>query len=215
MAPFRTLRAYHRVMARQLGDPSGLLGGRVAKGLNARNGPLMSAAVDALDLSGGERVADIGFGGGAGLGLLLSAVGANGEVHGVDPSASMVARAGKEYADAIRSGRLVLHEAGMDSLPLGDGDLAGWISLNTIYFVDDLPTALGELARVLRPTGRAVLGIADPDHMARLPFTRYGFRLRPVTEVVEALEAAGLDVDDRPVRRDAWTFHLLVCTLRS
>lgn len=209
------LRGYHRMIARQLGGPSGLLGGRVAARLNAQNGPLIAAAVDALDLSGGERVADVGFGGGAGLGLLLSAVGASGEVHGIDPSTSMVTRAAKEYADAVAARRLVLHEAGMEALPLGDGHLAGWISLNTIYFVEDLATAFGELARVLDPAGRAVLGIADPDHMARIPFTRYGFRLRPMAEVVDSLASAGLAAEDKPVQRGEWTFHLLVCTLRS
>ena len=211
----RPPQAYLKLVARQLGGPSGIVGGRVAKELNTQNGPQISAAVDVLGLSGGERVADIGFGGGAGLGLLLGAVGSDGEVHGVDPSASMVTRAGREYADAVARQRLLLHEAGMQALPVGDGQLDGWITLNTIYFVEDLAPAFHELARVLRPTGRGVVGISDPVAMAQVPFTRYGFRLRPVSEVVQALASAGLVAEDRPVQRGAWTFHLLVCTLRS
>lgn len=215
MPLIRTPRAFQRVLARQLGGPSGFLGGRVATGLNKNNGPLIAAAVTILDLSGGERVADVGFGGGAGLGLLLTGVGAAGEVHGVDPSTSMVTRAGKEYAEAISGGRLVLHKAGMESLPLADGSLTGWISLNTIYFVDDIATAFGEFARVMAPDGRGVLGVGDPDAMGSHRFTQYGFRLRPIAEVVDALEAAGLGVEVQTVNAGENRFNLLVCTLRD
>jgi SAM-dependent methyltransferase len=49
------------------------------------------------------------------------------------------------------------------------------ITVNTIYFVDDLDRACSELARVLRPGGRLVVGIGDPEAMARMPFSAYGF----------------------------------------
>lgn len=215
MPLIRPPRAFQRVLAGQLGHPSGFLGGRVAKGLNKGNGATIRAAVNALDLSIGEHVADVGFGGGAGLDLLLAGVGTTGRVHGVDPSTSMVARAGKEYAAAIASGRLILHEAGMESLPLADGSLTAWMSLNTIYFVDDIAASFGEFARVLGPGGRGVLGVGDPELMGSFPFTQYGFRLRPVADVIGALEAAGMVVDRRLSHEGEHPYNLLVCTLRD
>ena len=187
----------------------------MARRLNAGNHDSMVAAVAALELGGGERVADVGFGGGAGLGLLLTAIGPAGSVHGVDPSASMVERARKTYAADVASGRLEVHRAGMESLPLPDASLDGWMSLNTIYFVEDLAPAFAELARVLAPGGRGVLGVADPDMMAGMPFTEHGFRLRPVAVIVGALESAGLSVEVRQVADDEAPFRLLVCALRS
>ena len=44
--------------------------------------------------------------------------------------------------------------------------------------------AFGEIARTVRPGGRAVVGLADPEAMASMPFTAHGFRLRPVDDVI-------------------------------
>jgi len=178
--------------------------------LNKGNGPAIAAAVRALDLTGAEEVADIGFGGGLGLDLLLEQTRDGGRVHGVDPSQDMVKRARKAHPAQVAAGRLALHEAGMESLPIGDGALDGWISLNTIYFVEDLPPAFAELHRVLAPSGRGVLGLADPEWMAQQAFTKHTFTVRPVTDVVAALAAAGLSVEQRTMPGSA-PFRLLVC----
>ena len=54
----------------------------------------------------------------------------------------MLKRARKTHPAQVAAGRLALHEAGMESMPIDDGALDGWISLNTVYFVEDLPPAL-------------------------------------------------------------------------
>ena len=197
-----------RALARQLGGPSGPFGHLVARMLNKGNAAAITAAVDALQLAGGETVADIGFGGGLGLDLLLTAV-PSGVVHGVEPSTSMLTRARRGHADQLGA-RLVLHEAPMAALPFEDGSVDGWISLNTIYFIEDLEPAFRELGRVLGPDGRGVLGIADPEWMAKMPFTKHGFILRPVADVIALLEAAGLDVEQRQVEREGPAYFLLL-----
>ncbi|TXL60902.1 methyltransferase domain-containing protein [Aeromicrobium terrae] len=208
------IKLVQRLLSRQLGNPSGLLGGVVANQLNERNGASITAAVDALGCTGGERVADIGFGGGIGLGLLLDAVGADGRVHGIEPSPSMVARARKTYASQVAGGQLVLADGAMDSLPVEDGELDGWISLNTIYFIPKLEEAFAEAARVLAPSGRGVLGVADPDWLGRQPFAEHGFIVRPLDEVTGMLEAAGLAVDVKTLARPGSdvSYNLLICT---
>lgn len=199
-----------RTLDRQLGRPSGPLGSLVARMLNKGNRPTITAAVRALDLTGTEEVADIGFGGGLGLELLLDATRHGGRAHGVEPSRDMLKRAGKAHHEEVAVGRLALHEASMDSLPIADGALDGWISLNTVYFVEDLPPAFAELRRVLAPGGRGVLGIADPEWMAQQALIKYNFTLRPLTDVVAALTAAGLSVEQRTME-GSQPFHLLVC----
>jgi hypothetical protein len=87
------MKFVQRRLSCQLGDPTGLLGGIVDGRLNQRNAGTIAGAVDALQCSGGETVADVGFGGGLGLQLLLDGVGVDGRVHGIEPSPSMVARA--------------------------------------------------------------------------------------------------------------------------
>ena len=201
-----------RVLGRQLGGPSGPLGALVARMLNKGNATTVAAAVDALALTGGETVADIGFGGGLGLDLLLDATGPRGRVHGVEPSTDMLDRARRSRRDVVESGRLELHEATMADLPFADAALAGWISVNTVYFMADLDRAFREAARVLAPGGTGVVGIADPAWMGRQPFTRHGFTLRPVADVAAALAATGLDVEHRTLGDREPVFHLLVGT---
>lgn len=205
-----------KTFARQLGGPSGPLGHVVARMLNKVNVPAIRAAIEALELTGKETVADIGFGGGAGLDLLLDATSDGGRVHGVEPSASMVSRAARQHREAVAVGRLELHEAGMEALPFADGALDGWITLNTLYFIRDLEPALRELARATGAEGRGVVGVADPDFMrTRLPFTKHGFVIRPVDDLVVALHAAGFVVDRRTVTSPGSDgpppYHLLLC----
>lgn len=200
-----------RTLGRQLGGPSGPLGSVVARMLDKGNAATIRAAVEALDLTGSETVADIGFGGGVGLDVLLEATTKDGgRVHGVEPSADMVNRAGRARRTDVAAGRLELHEATMESLPLPDGALDGWISVNTVYFVDDLAAAFAELARVLGPGGRGVIGIADPEWMTRQPFTRHGFTLRPVADVLNAMQSAGLTTEHRTLGDREPVFNLLV-----
>lgn len=203
-----------RMLGRQLGAPSGWLGNLVVGTLNKRNHQAIEAAVAALELHGGESVADVGYGGGVGLKLLLDAVGETGRVHGVEPSRAMVERSRKEFKEDVANGRLALHQATMDTLPLTDDVLDGWISLNTIYFIDDLAPSFAGLARVLKPTGRGVLGVADPEWLASQPYAEHGFVIRPVDDVVAALEGAGLRavVDTRTNPETKVGYNFIVCS---
>ncbi|WP_405159699.1 methyltransferase domain-containing protein [Nocardia sp. NBC_01499] len=197
-------------LAGQLGNPHGVLGKGVAFMLNRGNKRAIAAAVTAAAISDGETAADLGFGGGAGLSLLLERVGADGIVHGVELSADMLARARSGYPRETASGRLKLAEGSLTALPLADDTLDAAITVNTIYFITDLDAVCAELARVVRPGGRVVIGIGDPDTMAKLPFTGYGFTLRPVADVIAALAKSGCTVTHEQLPHPPIPHHLLI-----
>ncbi|MFF2556960.1 methyltransferase domain-containing protein [Nocardia sp. NPDC058058] len=197
-------------IAGQLGNPHGLLGKGTALMLNRVNRFLIEEAVRAAEPIAGETVADIGFGGGVGLSLLLDRVGPTGNVQGVEISPDMLNRAKTGFAAQIGAGRLQVLEGSLTELPFAKDSLDAAITVNTIYFVPELDRVCAEFARVLRPQGRAVIGIGDPDGMAKMPFTEFGFRLRPVAEVIAALEAAGLVVEDRAVDHKPVPGHVLI-----
>ncbi|QIS01015.1 methyltransferase domain-containing protein [Nocardia brasiliensis] len=199
-------------VAGQLGNPHGPLGRGFAVLLNRANKRAIAAAVAAAAVRPGQCAADLGFGGGAGLSLLLARIGNSGTVHGVEISPDMLARARSAFAREITSGRLCLAEGSLTALPLADHSLDSAITVNTIYFVADLAAACAELVRVVRPGGRIVVDIGDPDAMAKLPFTPYGFRLRPVAEVIAALEQAGCTVDHQRSTTPPLPRHLLIAT---
>jgi arsenite methyltransferase len=102
----------------------------------------------------GERVLDVGSGPGFLVASLADAVGAGGAVHGLDPSAPMntVARGLLETRPwaTIDAGDAV-------ELPYPDGAFDAAVSTQVYEYVSDLPRALSELRRVLRPGGRALV----------------------------------------------------------
>lgn len=199
-------------IARQLGHPSGLRGRFVGAVLNRRNRRFVSAAVHALAPDAGAVVADVGFGGGVGLKILLDGVGQSGQVHGVEVSETMLNNAEHRYRRDIAAGRLHLHTASMTRLPIADDALDGAVTVNTIYFIPELDPAFTEFARVVRSSGRIVIGLADPEVMAKMPFTAHGFHLRPVPELIDALRGAGLTVQRRRIGQGDNAFHLLIAT---
>jgi arsenite methyltransferase len=180
--------------AAQLGKPTGLRGLVVGTMLNRTNRGMIADAVDALELKPGATAADLGFGGGAGLKLLLERVGSQGHVLGVDISPTMVKRASGQFDREIAAGRMKLQVGSLTQLPLEDGSVQGAITVNTIYFIAELDSVFSELARVITNDGRVVVGIGDPENMAHMPMTAYGYRLRPVEEVIAAAKSAGLNL---------------------
>lgn len=197
-------------LARQLGHPSGLPGRIVARGLNRGNERLITQAVPALEPSPGPTLAEVGFGGGLGLRLLLN-TGNDSTVHGVEISTTMLERAHRMFAEEISTARLHLHQAPIEQLPIQSASLDGAITVNALYFMPDVGRAFDELARVLNDAGRIVIAIGDPEAMRDLRFTAHGFRLRPVDQITAALAAAGLPVvDHRRVDSSHIPAHLLI-----
>jgi arsenite methyltransferase len=197
-------------VAGQLGRPHGILSPLVARALNRGNQRAIAGAVEAAHTPRGGVAADIGFGGGVGLQLLLDRAGDDGVVHGIEIADDMLRRARSRFGGDVRSGRLRLASGSLNDVGLQDGSLDALITVNTVYFISELDAACAELACVLRPGGRAVIGIGDPDVMAQLPFTSHGFTIRPVGEIAAALQNSGLQVeqrriDDKPIPR-----HLFV-----
>jgi len=196
-------------LAGQLRHPHGVAGRVMGSMLNRANRAAVAAAVEAIAPTPGQVMADIGFGGGLGLALLLDRVGTTGRVHGVDISRPMLDQVRRRHRHAVANRRLVLHEASMTDLPLAEASIDAAMTVNTIYFVPD--DAFAELARILSPTGRLVLGLGDPDAMRRDPVTAHAFRLRSLAEVQTALTVAGLALaDHRRVGDGPDAFHLLV-----
>jgi ubiquinone/menaquinone biosynthesis C-methylase UbiE len=190
------------------------MGRVVAAGLNRGNRPAIAAAVQLSAAALGEVVADIGFGGGIGLSLLLDRIGDHGVVHGIEITHEMLDHARSRGVRHRAGRRLRLSEGSLTALPLDDGCLDAAITVNTVYFIADLDQACRELARVLRPGGRVVVGIGDPDAMARLPFIRYGFTLRPVHDVTAALDRAGLELVEQHSLQDVTIPHHLLVARR-
>jgi arsenite methyltransferase len=119
------------------------------------------ATLEALALVPGERVLDIGSGPGLLAASMAEAVGPDGRVAGVDPSDSMRALASAREAPAPME--FVTGDA--ISLPFPDESFDAAVSTQVYEYVADMPGALREAYRVLRPGGRLLVLDTDWDSL--------------------------------------------------
>src|SRR3954447_18033463 len=108
----------------------------------------------------GERVLDVGSGPGFLVAALADAVGASGAVHGLDPSAPMNAVARDLIGNRPWAG---IDDGDALALPYPEGSFDAAVSTQVYEYVSDIPRALSELRRVLRPGGRALVLDTDWD----------------------------------------------------
>jgi arsenite methyltransferase len=112
----------------------------------------------ALAVRPGERVLDVGCGPGFYVAELLDQVGEEGSVVGVDSSPPMLAIAARRCEGHEN---VELLEGDATALPVADAGFDAALSVQVLEYVEDIPAALGEIRRALRPGGRVVLWDVD------------------------------------------------------
>jgi arsenite methyltransferase len=110
---------------------------------------------EALAVQAGERVLDIG----SGPGLLAAELADEGaDVLGLDPSESMLAMARRRKIP-----RATFEPGDALSLPVADASFDAAVSTQVLEYIEDVPGALREAHRALRPGGRLLVLDTDWD----------------------------------------------------
>ena len=182
-------------IARQLARPHGLFGklvmGRLLDRANADDNRLV---LGTLDPDPNARILEIGFGGGA----LLFEIAHNldgGHIDGVDISREMLAVASKRVVREDLGEPVSLRLAGVDSLPFTDASFDYAYSVHTIYFWPDLERGIVELARVIKPGGRLVLGFSSGEALPADGYDERGFKAYSSQQVSDTCRTHGFEPD--------------------
>ena len=117
--------------------------------------PLFDATLDAVAVTNGTRLLDVGCGSGVALALAAKR-GAN--VTGIDASAALLDAARGRAPEAT------LDEGDLEELPYGPGAFDVVTAFNSVQYAADPIAALREMKRVAAPGGQvAVASWGDPD----------------------------------------------------
>ncbi len=150
-----------------------------------------------LGLRPGQRVLDLASGPGTTALLLAAEYGIS--VDGVDLGPASIAKATAAAADAGLDGRVRFHHGDAEQVPFDDGTFDAVVCECAFCTFPDKPTAAAEIARVLRPGGRA--GLTDVTlRRGGLPADLAGLAgwvacladARPLDEYAGLLAGAGL-----------------------
>lgn len=134
--------------------------------------PASEALLEVAQVRPGSQVLDIGTGTGIPALRAAEMVGPTGTVTATDPSPALLGEAAAN-ARAARIQNIAFRQAMAEALPFADKTFDAVVSQLGLMFAADLPRALGEVRRVLRPGGRTAFLAWGP--YEQNPFWR-GFR---------------------------------------
>jgi ubiquinone/menaquinone biosynthesis C-methylase UbiE len=175
--------------------------------------PVADDLIGVAGLQPGERVLDVACGTGVVTRLAAERVGPAGKVAGLDVNPGMLAVARSQTPPDTS---IEWHQANAESMPLPDEAFDVVLCQMGLQFVSSKLTALREMRRVLKPTGRALVTVPGPkppifavmtDALARhlspqaASFGDLVFSMHDVDELSELMRSAGfrkVDVQAKP-----------------
>ena len=179
-----------RVIADQLSQPKGEMAVSIGEKMNEVNAFISEQTISALQPSTGHSIVEIGPGNGTLSKSMVSALGVKGRYTGIELSAEMAIEASRQLGHGATC-PVQIHTCGYDDAPIEPGTVDGVMAVNVLYFIEDLDHLFNRIAGWLKPGGLVAFGIRSEYALKAMPFTRYGFRIRPLETLIHALSRAG------------------------
>ncbi|HZQ08332.1 MAG TPA: class I SAM-dependent methyltransferase [Anaerolineae bacterium] len=138
-----------KLFSAQFRKPTGFFGRYIGNRMARGNQYEAEWTVSLLNLQPTDRVLEIGFGPGVAIQLVSQKV-TNGQVVGIDLSATMVHLARQRNAPALQTGRVQLDQGDVINPPYPPDSFDKAFTIHTIYFWQSPADALKQLKRVLK-----------------------------------------------------------------
>lgn len=202
-------------IAAQRRHPSGILGAIVARIMARETAADNKRAIALLGLKETDRVLDVGTGHGRSL-RLIAALAPEGFAVGIDNSEVALQIATRKNCDLIRAGRAKVEQAFSEALQFADASFDKAMSMHTLYFWDPAEPHLAEIARVLKPNGKFVIGFRPAeDRLATRSFPASLYTFRTIAEVEALLIRAGFNICRKQQRETAGNSMVWIVARRA
>lgn len=144
----------------QYEQPKGLLGWYIGEKMIRQHKPETTWTITLLNLQEDEDILEIGCGAGYAMKLLLNQPSVH-KVTGLDVSKTLLHSSSLRNQLAIRNKRAQVVLGNVHQLPFKDKQFSKVFSIHSVYFWDNLPQAMAEIARVLKPNGSVSITLCD------------------------------------------------------
>ncbi len=181
---------FRAFLANQLGFPKGWFGKLLIRFLNRNNAMMNDLVLQNLDLQAGDRILEIGFGGG----YLIEQI-ANTAlpqlVVGVEQSQDAIDLCKQKFRTQINKSEIEFYLADAIELPFPNGSFNKICTVNTIYFWAEPSKVFAECFRVLVDDGKLLISYNSKDFLSKQKFAEHGFIGYEVSEIEAILKIAG------------------------
>ena len=145
--------------------PEGAAGAKMLDRMNESHYAMTGWALDFLDIRPGDRLLDIGCGGGMILNRIAGRI-TEGHLDGIDYSEVSVRKSSDLNREWIEQGRMTISEGSVEALPFADETFDKIITVESFYFWPDPGENLKEVRRVLKKNGHFLLVAETYDNPA-------------------------------------------------
>jgi ubiquinone/menaquinone biosynthesis C-methylase UbiE len=182
-----------KAIAKQLRQPHGDYAIQVGTKMNEGNFHINLYTIEALHLTSGDNILEIGMGNGYFVKNIVSGDNTI-KYTGCDFSEIMVEEAIKKNEEYIKAGQVNFQLANANGLPFNNETFDKIFSVNTIYFWENQRATLEEIRRVLKPEGQIVISIRPKSVMEHYPFVKYGFNMFTKDDLISLLSKNNFQV---------------------
>ena len=180
-------------IAKQFANPRGIGGRIVMAVMNRQNAQMYEATERLLRPRNDDTILDIG----CGNGIMLERIAHACDCHliGADISEDALEIAKRQLAGT----NVELLRCPHPHMPLEDATVDKALTINTIYFWEDLASGFEEIARVLKPEGIFIGTHYTNRALESYSHTQFGYRMHAEKAVLSAAKDVGLAVHIEPI----------------
>lgn len=190
-----------RKIAMQFKKPSGFWGKISSNMMIKGNRPAYDVLLNDLNIQSGDKILEIGYGPGVGIGLIAEKFGSC-SLYGIDFSELMFKRAAKRNKQFIEDNKVKLFYGDFIETDINTKDFDKIFFLNVVYFWDDLHKPFKKVHSLLKDGGVLFFYMASKDDLVKIKFAQTDiFNKYSIEQITDALKSAGFSKVDHNFKK--------------